>query len=159
MRSERQRGLHRSTRTRVDRCKPQPRGARNTHPSALRAVAGGCDRSEYGSIATARALRFREEDFRQRRIPENSPVRFTAAPRHAIEARSMSPSETPWGKRDSLKAYNVRRWGIKYFDVNNQGNVTVSPLKDKGGAVEIVHVVKEAERRGLRLPLEIGRAS
>jgi arginine decarboxylase len=67
----------------------------------------------------------------------------------------MSASETPWGKRDSLKAYNVRRWGIKYFDVNNQGNVTVSPLKDKGGAVEILHVVKEAERRGLRLPAVI----
>ena len=67
----------------------------------------------------------------------------------------MSALETSWGKRDALKAYNVRRWGIKYFDVNNQGNVTVAPQKDKGGAVEIIHVVKEAERRGLRLPLVI----
>ena len=67
----------------------------------------------------------------------------------------MSASEISWGKRDSLKAYNVRRWGIKYFDINNQGNVTVSPQKEKGGAMEIVHVVKEAERRGLRLPLVI----
>jgi arginine decarboxylase len=67
----------------------------------------------------------------------------------------MSAVETSWGKRDALKAYSVRRWGIKYFDINNHGNVTVSPLKDKGGAVEIVHVVKEAERRGLRLPLVI----
>jgi arginine decarboxylase len=67
----------------------------------------------------------------------------------------MSALETSWGKRDALKAYNVRRWGIKYFDVNNQGNVTVAPQKDKGGAIEIVHVVKEAERRGLRLPLVI----
>ncbi len=65
----------------------------------------------------------------------------------------MVTLETPWSKRDALKTYNVRRWGIKYFDINNQGNVTVSPLKEKGGAVEIVHVVKEAERRGLRLPL------
>src|ERR1044072_3168346 len=68
-------------------------------------------------------------------------------------------SETPWGKRDSLKAYNVRRWGIKYFDINNSGNVTVSPLKEKGGAVEIVHVVRGAERRGRRLPLVIRFAS
>jgi arginine decarboxylase len=67
----------------------------------------------------------------------------------------MTTLETPWGKRDALKTYNVRRWGIKYFDINNQGNVTVAPLKDKGGAVEIIHVVKEAERRGLRLPLVI----
>src|SRR5882724_4115569 len=63
--------------------------------------------------------------------------------------------ETSWSKRDALKTYNVRRWGIKYFDINNQGNVTVSPLKEKGGAVEIVHVVREAERRGLRLPLVV----
>ncbi len=26
-------------------------------------------------------------------------------------------------------------WGIKYFDINNHGNVTVSPQKEKGGAV------------------------
>ena len=38
----------------------------------------------------------------------------------------MSALETSWGKRDALKTYNVRRWGIKYFDVNNQGNVTVA---------------------------------
>ncbi len=68
---------------------------------------------------------------------------------------SMSAAETSWGKRDALKAYNVRRWGIKYFDINNQGNVTVTPQKDRGGAIEIIHVVKEAERRGLRLPLLI----
>ncbi len=67
----------------------------------------------------------------------------------------MSALETSWGKRDALKTYNVRRWGIKYFDVNNQGNVTVAPQKEKGGAIEIIHVVKEAERRGLRLPLVI----
>jgi arginine decarboxylase len=67
----------------------------------------------------------------------------------------MSAVETSWGKRDALKTYNVRRWGIKYFDINNQGNVIVAPQKDKGGTIEIIHVVKEAERRGLRLPLVI----
>ena len=64
-------------------------------------------------------------------------------------------TDASWGKREALKTYNVRRWGIKYFDINNQGNVTVSPLKEKGGAVEIAHVVREAERRGLRLPMVI----
>jgi arginine decarboxylase len=67
----------------------------------------------------------------------------------------MTTFEASWGKRDALKTYNVRRWGIKYFDINNQGNVTVSPLKEKGGAVEVIHVVREAEQRGLRLPLVI----
>jgi len=67
----------------------------------------------------------------------------------------VSGYEGPWGKRDALKTYSVRKWGIKYFDINNQGNVTVAPHKEKSGAVEIIHVVKEAERRGLRLPLVI----
>ncbi|MGH7897155.1 MAG: biosynthetic arginine decarboxylase, partial [Candidatus Binatia bacterium] len=67
----------------------------------------------------------------------------------------MSALETSWGKRDALKTYSVRRWGIKYFDINNQGNVSVSPIRDKGPAVEIINVVKEAERRGLRTPLVI----
>ena len=60
-----------------------------------------------------------------------------------------------WDKRKALKAYNVRRWGIKYFDINNRGNVTVAPLRDKGGAVDIINVVKEAQERGLRTPLVI----
>jgi arginine decarboxylase len=67
----------------------------------------------------------------------------------------MAGFEGSWGKRDALKTYSVRKWGIKYFDINNQGNVTVAPHKEKGGAVEIIHVVKEAERRGLRLPVVI----
>ncbi len=64
-------------------------------------------------------------------------------------------TESTWSRRDALKTYNVRRWGIKYFDVNSNGNVTVSPLKERGGAVEIAQVVREAEKRGLRLPLVI----
>ncbi|MEA2626178.1 MAG: arginine decarboxylase [Candidatus Binatota bacterium] len=63
--------------------------------------------------------------------------------------------DSSWDKRKALKTYNVRRWGIKYFDVNNRGNVTVSPLRDKGGAVEIVSVVREAVHRGLRPPFVI----
>lgn len=67
----------------------------------------------------------------------------------------MATSETLWGKREALKTYNVRRWGVKYFDINNRGNVTVAPLRDKGGAIEIINVVREAEERGLRPPLVI----
>lgn len=66
----------------------------------------------------------------------------------------MAPADL-WDKRKALKTYNVRRWGIKYFDINNRGNVTVSPLREKGGSVEIINVVKEALDRGLRSPLVI----
>ena len=64
-------------------------------------------------------------------------------------------AEVTWDKRKALKTYSIRKWGIKYFDVNNQGNVVVAPLKQKGQAIEILKVVQEAESRGLRPPLVI----
>ena len=67
----------------------------------------------------------------------------------------MATSEGSWDKRKALKTYSIRKWGLKYFDVNNQGNVTVAPQKQKAGAIEILKVVQEAESRGLRTPLVI----
>ncbi len=67
----------------------------------------------------------------------------------------MAAADTQWDKRRALKTYNIRKWGIKYFDVNQHGNVVVTPLKDKGGAVSLLDVVNEAQQRGLRLPLVI----
>ncbi len=67
----------------------------------------------------------------------------------------MTTFESSWDKRKAAKTYSVRKWGIKYFDINSAGNVTVAPLREKGGAIEIVDVVREAERRGMRAPLVI----
>ncbi len=64
-------------------------------------------------------------------------------------------SPEAWDKRKAQKTYSIRKWGIRYFDVNTAGNVTVSPLKDKGGAIEILQVVREASSRGLKTPLVI----
>ncbi len=58
-----------------------------------------------------------------------------------------------WDKRKALKTYGIRKWGIKYFDVNQAGNVVVAPRKDKGGVIDIHAVVAEARRRGIRTPL------
>ena len=62
-----------------------------------------------------------------------NPVYSRATTRYFGE--SMAGFEGSWGKRDALKTYSVRKWGIKYFDINNQGNVTVAPHNEKGGAV------------------------
>ncbi|MGH7822389.1 MAG: biosynthetic arginine decarboxylase, partial [Candidatus Binatia bacterium] len=69
--------------------------------------------------------------------------------------KPMGTPELAWDKRKALKTYSIRKWGIKYFDVNNQGNVTVAPLKQRASAIEIIKVVQEAEARGLRPPLVI----
>jgi arginine decarboxylase len=67
----------------------------------------------------------------------------------------MAAPNGSWDKRKALKTYSIRKWGIKYFDINHQGNVVVAPLKQKAGTIEILKVVQEAEARGLRTPLVI----
>jgi arginine decarboxylase len=49
----------------------------------------------------------------------------------------------------------VDGWGTGYFTVNAAGNAEVRPLKEKGGAIDILDVVNEARERGLGFPLVI----
>ncbi len=59
-----------------------------------------------------------------------------------------------WSAKDSDKLYGVSKWGSGYFAVDQEGFITVSPLKD-GAAIRIAEVVEEAKQRGLHLPLHI----
>jgi arginine decarboxylase len=61
-----------------------------------------------------------------------------------------------WSVEDAKRLYMMDRWGGGYFDVNPDGNVTVSPLQSRGGKVVLHDVVKAALRdEGLRTPLII----
>jgi len=44
---------------------------------------------------------------------------------------------TPWDIPTARSLYNIDRWGAGYFDVNEAGNVVVTPLRDKGASIEI----------------------
>lgn len=59
-----------------------------------------------------------------------------------------------WTRKDSNKLYGVSKWGSGYFDIDEDGCITVEPCKD-GGRIRIVDVIEEAKKRGLRLPLHI----
>jgi arginine decarboxylase len=64
--------------------------------------------------------------------------------------------ETPAWTIDSARAlYNIRRWGAKYFDINDAGHVVAHPLHEAGASVEITDVIEEAKSRGLKFPLLI----
>src|SRR5947209_12946812 len=52
---------------------------------------------------------------RARSVFEDSRIRFTAAPRRAIEATSMSASETPWGKRDRSEEHTSELQSRQYL--------------------------------------------
>jgi arginine decarboxylase len=62
---------------------------------------------------------------------------------------------TPWDIPTARSLYNIDRWGAGYFDVNEAGNVVVTPLRKKGSSIEIADIIEEARERKLQFPLLI----
>ena len=60
-----------------------------------------------------------------------------------------------WMIRDSLELYNVPNWGAGFFDVNAKGHVEVLPRGTEGAGIDLLELVQDLERRGLRAPLLI----
>jgi arginine decarboxylase len=69
---------------------------------------------------------------------------------------SNSSDATPqWDINAARNLYNVQRWGAKYFDINEAGNVVATPQQEAGASVVIADVIEEAKSRGLKFPLLI----
>jgi arginine decarboxylase len=60
-----------------------------------------------------------------------------------------------WSVEDAKELYGVERWGLRYFDVNSNGDVMVAPLKEKGANIRVLDVVREAREQGLHFPMLI----
>ena len=60
-----------------------------------------------------------------------------------------------WTVRDSLELYMVPNWGTGFFDINGQGHVEVMPRGAEGASIDLLELVQDLERRGLRAPLLI----
>src|SRR5262245_54954849 len=60
-----------------------------------------------------------------------------------------------WDIHAARNLYNIRRWGAKYFDINEGGHVIATPLQEAGASVDLNDVVEEAKARGLKFPLLI----
>ena len=60
-----------------------------------------------------------------------------------------------WTIRDSLELYNVPNWGTGFFDINSKGHVEVLPRGSEGAGIDLLELVQDLERRGLRAPLLI----
>jgi arginine decarboxylase len=65
----------------------------------------------------------------------------------------MANASEPWDVARAIHTYNIARWGIGYFGVNDAGNMTVRPVQDEGPALDMMSVVEEARDRGLTFPL------
>jgi arginine decarboxylase len=60
-----------------------------------------------------------------------------------------------WTVRDSIELYNVHAWGAGFFTVNAKGHVEVRPHGEGGPAVDLLELVEDLQRRGLRTPMLI----
>jgi len=58
-----------------------------------------------------------------------------------------------WTIRDSLELYLVQTWGAGFFTINESGRVEVRPGGNGGGGIDLLELVGDLERRGLRPPL------
>ncbi len=60
-----------------------------------------------------------------------------------------------WSAADSASLYGLDRWGEPYFSVNARGHVLVQPRGERGGALDLVELVRGLRGRDLALPLLI----
>ncbi len=58
-----------------------------------------------------------------------------------------------WKVQDSIDLYNIRNWGKGYFDINERGNVSVTPEKNASRSIDLKELVDDLEKRGLQLPI------
>src|SRR5690606_34380086 len=70
-------------------------------------------------------------------------------------ARSFpgTTSMRKWRIEDSVELYNTRGWGIGYFGINEKGHATVSPLRERGPAIDLKDVMDELALRDTNAPV------
>jgi arginine decarboxylase len=82
---------------------------------------------------------------RKKRSPDTSGDSATTA------AKPAAPCA--WSIEDSEKLYRIQGWGEPYFSINAAGHVTVSPMGDRGGLLDLFELVNALKQRNIGLPL------
>jgi arginine decarboxylase len=57
-----------------------------------------------------------------------------------------------WTIEDSKELYNICGWGTSYFNINEKGNMCVSPLKD-GAQADLREIIDELQLRDISTPV------
>ena len=62
--------------------------------------------------------------------------------------------QQPWDIPSAVSLYNVDRWGLDYFSINERGNVQVCPTQNPKTPIDIMELVAEAQSEyGLGFPM------
>jgi len=62
-------------------------------------------------------------------------------------------SLSKWSLEKAREVYNIREWGKGFFDINEKGNITVSPDKDKRRYIDLRELVEDLRIRGISAPM------
>ncbi len=70
--------------------------------------------------------------------------------------KSVNPNKRmrKWRIEDSAEMYNINGWGVKYFSINKDGNVVVTP-KNNGVEIDLRELVDELQIRDVSAPMLI----
>ena len=59
-----------------------------------------------------------------------------------------------WTVEDSADLYQIREWGAGYFDISDQGDVLVTPLRNKRHvSVNLPEIIAGIKARGYDMPM------
>ena len=75
-------------------------------------------------------------------------------PQNAIVQSSLT-DKSSWTIADSAELYNIQGWGEPYFQIDDCGNVTVSPQGVEGDSWDLLGLVESLKARNINLPLLI----
>ncbi|MCK6457747.1 MAG: biosynthetic arginine decarboxylase [Phycisphaerae bacterium] len=74
-----------------------------------------------------------------------------------VLTRQVTPSEAlrAWTIQDSAEMYNLPRWGMGFFGINERGHIAVSPRGPLGPSIDLKELVDQLQQRGILLPILI----
>jgi len=58
-----------------------------------------------------------------------------------------------WSVADSIKLFNIENWGNRFFNINENGNLSVHPSKNINSGIDITKVIEEVKLSGLQFPI------
>jgi len=67
----------------------------------------------------------------------------------------LEKSPNTWCAEQSSELYGINAWGNGYFNINKEGNVSVSPSGVKGPNVDLYELTQDLLDRGIRVPIMI----
>jgi arginine decarboxylase len=61
----------------------------------------------------------------------------------------------PWSIQKSIELYGTQYWGNDFFQINEKGNVSITPDSTKEHSIDLKELTEDLQERGIRLPILI----